>query len=281
MFPRLALLPLGLFIIWCFVCQRWYVCHIKMACGTEQNEPPPPPPEEDLRPLVFKWSSETPIIRDGFDAIKQGHIDSLGEGQLLEIIGSYFEGEAPPEGFANMGLARAAQLKALFSPPIDASRIVESSYAFGTAPDGIQGDTLFEAASISYKTPPPPEEDDIVECIQGSNNSLTVLFPYGKANRETDAQIEKCLEEIVAHLMKTEDTAMIVGHTDDSGSEEFNMNLGRARAEHLKKILDKKGVDRSRIAIDSKGESQPVANNATEEGARQNRRAVLTLVEKN
>ncbi len=279
MFPRLALLPIGLFIIWCFVCQRWYVCHIKQACGTEQNEPPPPPVAEDDRPLVFKWSDATPISRPNFDAVKQGQIDGLGEGQLLEIVGNYFNGEEPPEGYTNMGLARAAQVKALFSPPLDETLIVESSRLIGPAPDGIMGDTLFEAAGFAYKTPPAPE-DETVECIVANNNSLTILFPYGKANREVDAQIEDCLQSIVDHLLKTEDTAKIVGHTDDSGSEDFNMKLGLTRAEHIMKLLRNKGIDQSRVVLESRGESSPVSSNATEEGARLNRRAVLTIVEK-
>ncbi len=278
MFPRLALLPIGLFLIWCFVCQRWYVCHIKQACGTEQIEPPPPVVEDD-RPMVFKWSDATPIARPNFDVIKQSQVDGLGEGQLLEIVGSYFNGEDPPEGYSNMGLARAAQVKALFAPPLDETLIVESSRLIDPAPDGIMGDTLFEAAIYTYKTPPAPEQDT-VECIVANNNSLTILFSYGEANRKVDSQIEDCLQNIVAHLMKTEDTAKIVGHTDDSGSEDFNMKLGLARAEHIQKILDKKGIDRSRIVLESKGETNPVASNATEEGSRLNRRAVLTIVEK-
>ncbi len=185
MFPRLALLPIGAFLIWCFVVSRWYVCHIKMLCG---DEPPvvvePPTPAVDNRPLVFKWADAEPIVRSTFDSLKQGLIDGLGDGQLLEITGNYFKDEAAPEGFTNMGLARAAKVKALFIPPLNADQIVETSKLIEPEPDGIRGDTLFESASFKTKTSVDPP---VVECIVNNNNSLTVLFPIWqgtKGNRQ-------------------------------------------------------------------------------------------------
>lgn len=275
MFPRLALLPIGLFFIWCFVCTKWYVCHIKQLCETEQPEPPPPVPE-DTRPLVFKWDDASPLTRPSFDAYKESQLSGMGEGQLLEVTGHYYKEEVAPEGFANMGLARAAQIKARFIPPLTAEQIVENSKLVDPTPAGIQGDTLFEAVSFSIKT---PAEPDKVECIVGNDNSLAVLFPFGKAEREVDAQIEECLQDVIALLKRTESNAMIVGHTDDSGSERFNQRLGRKRAKHIANILQKNGIPASRISTNSKGETAPIASNATEEGTRLNRRAVLTVVD--
>jgi len=57
----------------------------------------------------------------------------------------------------------------------------------------------------------------------------------------------------------------------------MNQSLGRARARHIQKILVKKGISKSRISIDSKGEEEPVASNDSEEGRRKNRRAELVL----
>lgn len=277
MLPRLALLPIGVFIIWCFVVSRWYVCHIKQLCGDTETPvvTPPDEPEVDDRALVFKWDDATPITRETFEAFKNGQVNGLGEGQLLEIVGTYFPGENSPEGFANMGLARARKVRDLFIPPLSAEQIVESSSLIDPAPEGIQ-DSLFEAASFAYKT---PAEPDKVECIVGNNNSLTVLFPYGKSEREVDEKIEDCLRDVISSLQNTENKVSIVGHTDDAGSDEFNMGLGHRRAKHILNILVKNGVDRGRISTDSKGESQPVASNETEEGTRLNRRAVLTVVE--
>ena len=277
MFPRLALLPIGLFIIWCFVVSRWYVCHIKQLCGPEDTPVEvPPEPEVDKRPLVFKWDGATPIPnKETFDAFKKAQVDGLGEGQLLEITGVYYPGENPPDGYTNMGLARARQVRGLFVPPLSEEQIVENSRMAGSDPPGIQ-DSLFEAAIFAYKT---PAEPDKVECIVGTNNSLTVLFPYAKAEREVDPRVEDCLKDVIKSLQESDSKASIVGHTDNAGSDATNMRLGHNRAKHIMSILVKNGIDRNRITTDSKGESQPVASNDTEEGSRLNRRAVLTVIE--
>ncbi|MEO1258062.1 MAG: OmpA family protein [Bacteroidota bacterium] len=277
MFPRLALLPIGLFIIWCFVVSRWYVCHIKQLCGPEDIPVvDTPEPEKDLRPLVFKWDNAMPIPNEEtFEAFKNAQIDGLGEGQLLEITGLYYPGENPPDGYTNMGLARAQWiLDSFFIPPLNTENVVLSS-RLEDKPDGIE-DSSFEAALFIYKTPAKPDK---VECIVGSNNSLTVLFPYAKATREVDPRVEDCLKDVIQALKDTGGNAQIVGHTDNAGADDLNMRLGRDRAEHIRAILIKNGIDRSKITTDSKGESQPVASNDTDEGRRLNRRAVLTVIE--
>jgi outer membrane protein OmpA-like peptidoglycan-associated protein len=274
MFPRLALLPLGLFIIWCFVCQRWYVCHIKQKCGTEQT-PTDTVPAVDNRPLVFKWSTADAITRQTFPAFRDSILRAIPDGALLEIVGLYYAGEAAPEGFANMGLARAAQVKALFVPPFDAARVVETSREISTLPAGIQ-EQLFEAASFSFKLPVPTDTVEVVEV----GNTITILFPYGSSTREPDPRVDEYLGKLAERLKQIEETVSITGHTDDAGSAEFNMALGMRRAEHVRDILVSKGVNKNRFSLDSKGESQPVASNETEEGSRQNRRVVLVLNEK-
>ncbi len=276
MFPRLALLPVGLFIIWCFVCQRWYVCHIKQKCGTEQTPTPTDTvPPVDNRPLVFKWSAADAITRQTFPAYRDSILKAIPEGSLLEIVGLYYAGEAAPEGFSNMGLARAAKVKALFVPPFDAARVVESSREISPEPDGIR-DKLFVAANFNIKQPVPTDTVEVVEV----GNTITINFPYGSATREPDPRVDEYLGKLAERLKQTDETVSITGHTDDAGSAEFNMGLGMRRAEHVRDILVSKGINKNRFTLDSKGESQPVASNETEEGSRQNRRVVLVLNEK-
>jgi outer membrane protein OmpA-like peptidoglycan-associated protein len=273
MLPRLALLPIGLFIIWCFVCQRWYVCHIKQKCEPLITNEQPPAPPVDNRPLVFKWADQTAITRPTFGAFRDSILKGLPDGQLLEIVGLYFKDEAAPAGFTNMGLARAAQVKALLSPPLDAKRIVETSRQV-PEPEGVRTN-LFESALFNYKK----EVKDTV-IIEEVENTITIYFPYGKATKTPDPKVDEYLARLANRLKKTDETVQITGHTDDAGTKEFNMGLGTARAKHIKDILVKKGIDANRITIDSKGEDEPIASNSTEEGQRQNRRAVLVLNKK-
>jgi len=70
-----------------------------------------------------------------------------------------------------------------------------------------------------------------------------------------------------------------VGHTDSVGSDAYNQRLSLARAESVKAYLVSKGVDRQRIRTEGRGESQPVADNATAEGRAKNRRVDIEVVE--
>lgn len=71
----------------------------------------------------------------------------------------------------------------------------------------------------------------------------------------------------------------IVGHTDNVGGEELNLDLSRRRAEAVKDYLVKKGIAAERITTQGKGPNAPIADNATEEGRAQNRRIEFRIIE--
>ncbi|MFM6953966.1 MAG: OmpA family protein [Sphingobacteriaceae bacterium] len=69
----------------------------------------------------------------------------------------------------------------------------------------------------------------------------------------------------------------ISGHTDDVGSEKTNQILSANRANAVKTYLVKKGVLKNRIEARGYGESQPIADNSTEEGRQRNRRVEFNV----
>jgi outer membrane protein OmpA-like peptidoglycan-associated protein len=71
--------------------------------------------------------------------------------------------------------------------------------------------------------------------------------------------------------------AIIAGHTDSTGTEEHNQALSERRARSVVGELASRGVDQDRIANMGFGESQPVADNASSEGRRRNRRVDVML----
>ena len=83
----------------------------------------------------------------------------------------------------------------------------------------------------------------------------------------------------LAELLRKETTWKLTleGHTDSVGSPESNLVLSRKRAESAKKYLVDKGVADTVIAIESFGESKPLADNNTEEGRLKNRRVVIII----
>lgn len=70
----------------------------------------------------------------------------------------------------------------------------------------------------------------------------------------------------------------IQGHTDATGSAEYNNRLGQERAEAVRRFLAKQGVALNRIATISYGEDEPVAANNSRDGRAQNRRVVVMVL---
>lgn len=96
-----------------------------------------------------------------------------------------------------------------------------------------------------------------------------VLKPEGKAKLDNVASKVQSinLEVIIA-----------VGHTDSVGSDAYNQKLSVRRAEAVKAYLVSKGIDKSRVYTEGKGEAQPVADNKTKAGRAQNRRVEIEVV---
>jgi outer membrane protein OmpA-like peptidoglycan-associated protein len=69
----------------------------------------------------------------------------------------------------------------------------------------------------------------------------------------------------------------VYGHTDSSGSEAHNQDLSQRRAVAVATVLASQGVDQRRFFIEGRGESDPIASNATEAGRAQNRRVEIQL----
>jgi outer membrane protein OmpA-like peptidoglycan-associated protein len=74
-----------------------------------------------------------------------------------------------------------------------------------------------------------------------------------------------------------EGAVKVTGHTDIAGSRALNIRLGQRRADFVKSVLVKSGMDDSRISTSSKGPDEPAGDNATPEGRAKNRRAVIII----
>lgn len=71
----------------------------------------------------------------------------------------------------------------------------------------------------------------------------------------------------------------IAGYTDSTGPEEWNMDLGLARAESVRRYLNMShGIALHRMSVISYGEGNPVADNGTREGRAQNRRVEIRVL---
>src|SRR5690606_41262515 len=71
--------------------------------------------------------------------------------------------------------------------------------------------------------------------------------------------------------------ADIIGHADSYGAEDFKLDLSRRRASSVAQYLVSRGVLADRLYVDGRGESAPIASNATPEGKAMNRRVEILI----
>ncbi len=106
--------------------------------------------------------------------------------------------------------------------------------------------------------------------------SSGILFDVDKSYLKDQYKGE--LAELATILNKYQDTnIMLVGHTDSTGSEEYNLDLSRRRAQSVGDYLALQNVNPVRYTMEGYGESQPVASNDTAEGRAQNRRVEVAI----
>ncbi|MES2491792.1 MAG: OmpA family protein [Pseudomonadota bacterium] len=70
----------------------------------------------------------------------------------------------------------------------------------------------------------------------------------------------------------------VYGHTDSTGSDAYNQTLSENRARTVASYLTMQGISAARVRSQGYGESMPVADNATDEGRRKNRRVEIKIV---
>ncbi|MCG8390662.1 MAG: OmpA family protein [Cytophagales bacterium] len=86
------------------------------------------------------------------------------------------------------------------------------------------------------------------------------------------------LNDLSTVLAKYEDTDILIeGHTDSSGSEQYNQSLSEKRASSVKRKLIQNGIVASRMTAVGYGESQPLEDNSTEAGRQANRRVEIAI----
>ena len=103
-----------------------------------------------------------------------------------------------------------------------------------------------------------------------------ILFDVDRADLRPESQAE--LIKLAEILNKYDDTNIEVqGHTDSTGSEEYNMDLSVRRASSVGTFLAIQNVTRDRLFAIGYGELQPIASNETAAGRQQNRRVEVAI----
>ena len=104
----------------------------------------------------------------------------------------------------------------------------------------------------------------------------TVYFEYDSDEIRADAQAS--LTKRIPLLSANPGVRLqVAGHCDDRGTDEYNITLGRRRAEAVKRFLTDRGIDASRIETISYGRERPIAKGDNEAAWSQNRRDEFSI----
>ncbi|WP_142532831.1 OmpA family protein [Saccharicrinis carchari] len=101
---------------------------------------------------------------------------------------------------------------------------------------------------------------------------------FGFDSSQLTEPSKKNIEELAKVLNKYDDTEILIeGHTDSKGAEGYNQKLSEERAKSVVDQLTDRNVANKRFTIVGHGEAMPIADNATEEGRRLNRRVEVAI----
>ena len=147
------------------------------------------------------------------------------------------------------------------------------------------------AAAVSTPTAPPPRTNPAPtatpvdpaiaerERIASARAKMleSIYFEYDVDELRDDARASLDAKIPLLNLNK-QLRIRIAGHTDERGSDEYNIALGRRRAESAKRYLTDRGVDASRIETTSFGRERPAVQGSTEDAWAKNRRDEFEII---
>ena len=148
----------------------------------------------------------------------------------------------------------------------------------GGAAGGYIGNRMDEQAKQIEQEIPGAEVERVGEGINVTFDEASgVYFDSEKYN--INAKSQETLNKLAGIFKEYPDTNVLVeGHTDDSGSDSYNLTLSKNRAQAVTSYMVTNGLDKGRFETKWYGEAQPKYDNTTAEGRSKNRRVELAIV---
>lgn len=126
---------------------------------------------------------------------------------------------------------------------------------------------------------PPGVAVDAYGCTRKGSITLEgVTFEYNSARLKPESRT--ALDSVAADLKKYPRLQIeLQGHTDDKGSDAYNLKLSQQRADSVRTYLLDQGVPSGQLTAKGYGETQPIEDNSTDAGRARNRRVVMYVLD--
>lgn len=122
------------------------------------------------------------------------------------------------------------------------------------------------------------EEVKVQEAVAYINKNIRVNFALGKADIQSNPEVEENIAFIVNYLSKNSERVLVIyGHTCDLGKPEKNVALSKRRAEAMKTVLIERGCNPNNIETVGKGPYEPLVPNTSEANRKKNRRIEIQI----
>ncbi len=109
-------------------------------------------------------------------------------------------------------------------------------------------------------------------------NLPDILFDLNESTLKADAKM--VIAKLAGILLIMQDLNLrIEGHTDSTGSYDYNLKLSEARARSVFDFLAAQGIEPERMIVKGYGPDRPIADNGTNEGRSRNRRVEIVIAE--
>ena len=106
-----------------------------------------------------------------------------------------------------------------------------------------------------------------------------IYFDFDKTTLKTESFTE--LDKVVDFLKQNRSVEIeISGHTDNKGSDDYNLNLSHGRSQSVVDYLTGQGIESFRLTAHGYGEGRPIDTNETDAGRANNRRVEFTILKK-
>lgn len=158
----------------------------------------------------------------------------------------------------------------------------KSRYAWGAAVGAIAGAAIGGYMDKQEEAFREELSDSGVDVVRDGNQIQLILpsdITFDTNSASVSASFDAIVGDVAKILNEYEKTTLIIkGHTDNTGTSEYNQALSERRAESVKSMLVSASVNPMRVTVVGMGEYQPKVANSSPELRTQNRRVELEII---